>query len=64
MSMTKKPFLQVHWTLMKQENIQRQFKKEMRKNFTVEGDHSFFEALLKRKSTFIIHVIYTSSFSK
>ena len=46
--------LQVHWNLMKRENIHREFKEEMMKIFTDEGDHSLFETLLKTKSIFII----------
>ena len=49
-----KILLQFHWNLMKRENIQREYKEEMMKNFTDEGDQSFFEALLKKKSAFII----------
>ena len=39
---------------MKQENIQREFKEEMMNTFTDEGDYSFFETSLKKKSAFII----------
>ena len=39
---------------MKYENVQCEFKEEMIKNFTDEGDHSFFDALLKNKLAFII----------
>ena len=39
---------------MKRENIHREFKEEMMKIFTDEGDHSLFETLLKTKSIFII----------
>ena len=39
---------------MKWENIQRELKEEMMNIFTDEGGHSFFEAILKKKSTFII----------
>ena len=42
-----KLLLQVHWTLIKWENIQHKFKEEMIKNFTDDGDHSFFETILK-----------------
>ena len=50
----QKKNLQLCWNLTKRENIQHGFKEEMMKRFTDEGDHSFFEALLKKKSTFII----------
>ena len=49
-----KIILQVHWKLLKRENIQREFKEEMINIFTDEGDHSFFKAFLKKKLTFII----------
>ena len=48
-----KMLLQIHWNLVKQENIQREFKEEMINIFTDEGDCSFFEALLKKNTTFI-----------
>ena len=36
-----KILLQVHWNLMKRENIQRKFKEEMMTIFTDEGGHFF-----------------------
>ena len=39
---------------MKWENIQREFKVETIDIVTDESDHSFFEALLKKESTYII----------
>ena len=39
---------------MKQDTIQRDFKKDMIDIFTDKVDHSFFEILLKKKSTLIL----------
>ena len=36
-----KIILQVHWTFMTQDNVQRDFKEEMMNIFIDEGNHSF-----------------------
>ena len=48
--------IQVHWKLLMKKEKQGAFRTLMRKMFTNDSDHRFFDTVMKRKSTIIISI--------
>ena len=48
--------VQVHWNLSSKTDKQAAFRTLMRKVFTDDGDHNFFDKLMKNKSTIIVSI--------